>query len=92
MLQKCLNHPRGHLSFVQNKIFEVARFERVENSLKRIMFPNYLIAFYTLCVISQINRKTGPIQVEELKLCRRVFHFRETILNVTSNGNPIGYG
>ena len=29
MVQACLNHPRGHLSFLQNKIFKIAGFSQI---------------------------------------------------------------
>ena len=48
------------------------------------------IAFDTLGVLSQNNWKIGPLQVQELKPWYRVLYFRETVLNVTFNGNPIG--
>ena len=36
-------HPRGHLSFLQNKIFKISRFKSVKSSLQRIIFQFDLI-------------------------------------------------
>ena len=40
MVQECLKHPTGHVSFLQNKIFKIARFKCAKNSLQRIIFLN----------------------------------------------------
>ena len=40
MIQECLKHPRGHLLFLQNKIFKIVRYKCVKNSLQQIIFLN----------------------------------------------------
>ena len=40
LIQEGLKHPCGRLSFLQNKIFKIARFNCVKKCLQRITFPN----------------------------------------------------
>ena len=57
MVQECLKHPRGHLSFLQNKIVTIVRFKCVKNSLHEYfsqIVPRYL-ELDTLDVGSQNN-------------------------------------
>ena len=69
MVQEYLKSPRGHLSFLQNKMFKIARFKCVKNSLQRLVFPNCpsYIKLDTLGVRSQNNFGNSAVYVQELK-------------------------
>ena len=92
MVQECLKHSRGHLSFLQNKIFKLARFKCIKNSLQWTIFPNCPTLHWIRhfgCHFAKQFGKFGSFRYKRLKPWHKVLHFTETVLNVTFNRNSV---
>ena len=59
MVQQCLKHPKGHLLFLQNKIFYIAGFKCVKTYLQRIIFPNCLTLHWIRHFWCHIKKQFG---------------------------------
>ena len=92
MVHEYLKHPRGPLSFSQNKNIKNARVNGIQILYKEwfSQLVSRCIVINTLGVRSQNNWGIQPLNVQEINPWRRVLHFKETVLNVTFNGNSIG--